>query len=167
MSADRELSMELEMGREITRVAERLRETDRKLPTRLRAELRKAARPAAAAAKAAVRRMPVKGRGSTGLRRRVARGVRIQASTKIGMRIVTAMPTGEELLPRGLDSQGRDGGWRHPLFGNKEEWVHQKGGSWFMRPISDQMPTVRRNISKVIEDSASWIGNAGGPSGAP
>jgi hypothetical protein len=155
---------EVRSGREIARAAAALRAIDKKLPTKFRTELRKASKPAVAKVKQTVRKMPVKGTaGSTGLRRRVARGVRVQASTKTGVRIVTSMPAGEEVLPRGLDSRTSIRGWRHPVFGRSGIWVRQAGGSWFMEPIAEQKPALDRAMQAVLDDAAATIARAGGP----
>ncbi|WP_304452911.1 hypothetical protein [Nocardiopsis sp. YSL2] len=164
-------SLEFELGREVTRVAAKLRDVDAKLPTKLRSKLRKAAGVGVKRVKGEVRRMPVSGRhGSTGLRRRVARGVRARASTKSGMRIVTSMPeSAESIIPRGLDSRTRhaDGGWRHPVFAPKGTprtewtWVDQKGGDWFVRPLSEMQPQVTAEIRKVLDEAAAEVASAG------
>lgn len=161
-------------GSEIRRTADRLRQVDKKLPARLRKELRKAAVPAMKRAKAEARALKVEGvRGGTSrhphrarqLRRAVARGVRIQASTGgkrgAGLRIVTTMPTSKEaMLPRGLDRGGK--GFRHPLFGDRGTWVVQPGGSWFRRPVAQEMPEVRARVERVLQETAVWIAEAGG-----
>lgn len=161
-------------GPEIRRTAERLRQIDKRLPTRLRKELRKAAQPAIQAAKAEARSIPSRGvQGGTSrhphkrnqLRRKLARGVRAQASTGgrrgAGLRIVTVMPTAAEaLLPRGLDTP--DKGFRHPVFGNREVWVRQDGHSWFRQPIWRQGPAVRVRVVRVLDEAARWIAEAGG-----
>ncbi|WP_152471678.1 hypothetical protein [Nocardiopsis gilva] len=148
-------------------MAARLRAVDRKLPTKLRRELRKSVRPAVRKVKRKVRALPVKGvRGGTKkhphtrrqLRRKVARGVRVQASTRTGVRIVTSMPTRDEaVLPRGLDSQTRTGGWRHPVFGRRDTWAESDGGSWFIEPIADERDEIARDVRGVLKDAAGWV----------
>ncbi|MFF8768492.1 hypothetical protein ACF07Q_28590 [Nocardiopsis dassonvillei] len=166
-----DLGVTLVSGREIKRVADRLREIDKKAPNRLRKELRAVARDGAKDVKGRARKLPAKGaRGGTTkhphkrrqLRRQVAKGVKVQASTGgrrgAGLRIVTTMPTKEEaLLPRGLDSQ-----WRHPVFGDKEKWVEQDGSSWFREPLAGQRPEIDRRIRGVIEGFVQEIASAGG-----
>lgn len=159
---------------EIRAVADRLREVDRRLPTRLRTELRKAAKPAAARAKAAARALPAEGaKGGTKrhphrpkqLRRRLARGVRVQASAggkrAAGLRIITAMPTkSEAILPRAMDSHQR---FSHPLFGRTGVVIRQEGGTgWFRESIAEEAPKVQRRVFEVLEETAEWIAQAGG-----
>lgn len=160
-------------GDEIRRTADRLRQVDKKLPGQLRKELRKAALPAVKRVKAEVRSMPAAGvRGGTSrhphkarqLRRTIARGVRIQASTGgkrgAGLRIATVMPTSKQaMLPRGLDAGEK--GFRHPVFGNRDMWVTQPGGSWFREPLAHEFPDVRGRIQRLLEETDKWIADAG------
>ncbi|MEV2277705.1 hypothetical protein AB0I72_19175 [Nocardiopsis sp. NPDC049922] len=174
------LDVEIQLGREVARVAAQLRQIDAKLPTKLRSELRKAAKVGVQRVKREAKGLPSAGkRGGTAkhphkpkqLRRTVARGVRARASTKMGMRIITAMPDAEQsVIPRGLDSRTRhrDGGWRHPIFPRKGtdradwRWVDQKGGSWFMEPLGEMQPEVQANLRKVLDDAAAQVAAAGG-----
>lgn len=160
-------------GDEIRQVADRLRQVDRRLPTRLRTELRKAAKPAVAKAKARARSLPAEGvKGGTKrhphrpkqLRRKLARGVRAQASAGgrrgAGLRIVTSMPTrSEAILPRAMDSHDR---FSHPLFGRRSVVIRQQGGDgWFREPIAAEAPRVQRRVLEVLEETAVWISQAG------
>jgi hypothetical protein len=65
-----------------------------------------------------------------------------------------ADPT-EAALPRGMDNGTR--GWRHPVFGNRDNWVHQRGGSWFREPIASNHDQVERKLTDVLEDAARAI----------
>lgn|SRR5690606_4764374 len=168
------MNVEIEVGREVRRVADQLRAVDKTLPTKLRRELRGAAKAGVQRVKREAKALPAKGRrGGTGehphrprqLRRTVARGVRVRASTKTGMRIITAMPdTEQSVIPRGLDSRTRHagGGWRHPVFGNRDVWVAQTGGSWFLEPLAEEQPQVMRNIRDVLDKAAEQVAKAGG-----
>lgn len=161
---------EIVSGREIKRVADKLREVDAKLPGQLRKDLRKVATTGAKTVKSRARSLSAKGtRGGTSkhphkrkqLRRQVARGVRVQASTGgrkgAGLRIVTTMPTKDDaMLPRGLDSK-----WRHPIFGDKERWVEQDGTSWFREPLAQMRPAVDKQVRAVIDQAATQIASAG------
>lgn len=150
------------LGDEWRRTAIALREVDKSLPSKLRQALIDAARPAAEDAKRRVRALPVKGRGRTGLRARVARGVEIQAGVArgLGVRIVTGMKDPDERkLPLYLDDPR---GWRHPVFGNRSIWVHQStGGSWFRATIAEHRPQMARDLQQVLEDAAETIARAG------
>jgi len=111
-------------GREWKELNRQLRHAGEKgLAKELRKAVREAAKPGRDAAKLAARAIPATGPRSTGLRRRIARGIGIQADAR-RVRIVTRMPAGLEMLPRGFDT---DKGWRKPLFGDRERWFQQPG----------------------------------------
>lgn len=149
------------LGDEWRRTSAALREADRSLPGELRRAMRDAARPAAEDAKRRVKSLPVHGRKHTGLRRRVAAGVAIQAGAGrgLGVRIVTGMKDPQERkLPLYLDDPR---GWRHPVFGNRHEWVHQDtGGSWFRATIAEHRPQMTRDLQQVLEEAAKTIAAA-------
>ncbi|MCX4912805.1 hypothetical protein [Streptomyces sp. NBC_00687] len=161
MTADR-VTYNVRLGDEWRRVAVALREVDSSFPGKLRRDLREAAKPAAEDAKRNVLALPVHGRKHSGLRGRVARGVTIQAGIArgLGVRIVTGMRDPQEkALPGYLDDKR---GWRHPVFGNRHEWVHQStGGSWFRETIVDHRPQIERDVRQVLDDAAETIAAAG------
>ncbi|MEU6674757.1 hypothetical protein [Streptomyces sp. NPDC046925] len=150
------------LGDEWKRVSLALREVDRDLPDKLRKAMREAARPAAEDAKRRVKSLPVHGRKHTGLRRRVASGVAIQAGAGrgLGVRIVTGMRDPQEAsLPRYLDDPR---GWRHPVFGQRDVWVTQHtGGSWFRATIAEHRPQMAHELERVLENAAETIAAAG------
>ncbi|WP_406527386.1 hypothetical protein [Streptomyces sp. I8-5] len=149
-------------GPEWDLVAAQLREADPAMPGNLRDALRKAADPIAEDTRRAALALPARGRKHSGLRGRVAAGVRVQPSTAqdIGIRFTTSMADPQEAeLPRGLDNGIR--GWRHPVFGNSDNWVHQRGGSWFRSTIADDRAQVQDALSGVLDEAAAAIAAAG------
>lgn len=75
------------------------------------------------------------GRRTTGLRARTANALRV-SQTRKGIRIlVSAQRFGDYglTLPRYLDTEAgpRWKRWRHPVFGDREVWVEQRGEPWF------------------------------------
>lgn len=90
------------------------------------------------------------------LRRDVAAATKLQITTK-GVRFVTSssqLPESQRTLPRHLDSPK---GWRHPVFGNRANWVSQRGGPWFASTISKWAPEFRAAIVKAMDDTVSEI----------
>lgn len=162
MARARGPAVSVSLGDEWRRVAIALREVDRDLPKKLRKDLLSAVKPAVQEAKDRVRALPVAGHGSTGLRRRVARGVRILPAVgkNPAVRVVTYMDQPDEAnLPRYLDSAA---GWRHPVFGNRHNWVRQStGGSWFRETMADHRPQIERDLQHVLDDAAETIAAAG------
>lgn len=135
---------------------EQLGDLARRLRKAARADLRRELvkgirRPAADIAKQAkanVRALPSRGR-SSGLRRRVARTVRVTARSSgagVGVRIWAdpkRMPGGQGNLPRHLDT----GRWRHPVFGDRDTWVTQTvPPGWFGRAARDKGDDARREV---------------------
>lgn len=155
-------------GPEFRAVGDALRDLDRTLPTQFRKRIQRKAKPYAAEVKDIVRHLPTPhGAGHTGLRRRVARGVSIQAKLTgraAGVRIVTRMDRPNERgLPRGLDSMSWrqfGGGWFHPVFGHG--WTFQKGYSWFILPLSSHRDDMRRALADELQHGADWVAARGG-----
>jgi hypothetical protein len=126
-----------------------------------------AVRPAVREAKAKVRSLPVYGHsGHTGLRRKVARGVRVtsrlgDARRGSAIRVVTTMPQNNEaIIPRGLDHIN---GWRHPVFGNREVWVRQRAvrPGWFTSTLADAREPIAERLERVLEEARDTIARAG------
>ncbi len=88
---------------------------------------------------------------STHLRDVIAAATKLQITAK-GVRIIvnsSQLPESQQTLPRRLDSPK---GWRHPVFGNREYWVDQKGGPWFAETIKKKAPAFRSAIVKAMDD---------------
>jgi hypothetical protein len=151
-------------GRELRRVANALREIDVGLPTKFRKDLREAAKPMVVAAKAAARAIPVTNPDRRALRRKIARGVAIQAATgrSARVRIVTKMPDVKEaIIPRGMDSSK---GFRHPVFG-RDQWVTQKpqtASRWFMDAMQNGQPEALARIKATVDEAAAYVASRGG-----
>jgi hypothetical protein len=109
-----------------------------------------------------VRQVPVRYRRntrSTGLRNRVARSLALEVKTTGAPRIRFVakrekMPAGQENLPRHLDNPK---GWRHPVFGNREMWVSQRGTPWFWPPIKRKIHRFRERLDQAITATVEKI----------
>jgi hypothetical protein len=146
-------------GPEWRRVVEALRREDKMLPKDLNNGLRKHIPAAVARAKAAVMRLPAPGPKHTGLRRRVSGGVDWHR-TPVGYRITTSMNQPDEsIIPLGLD---RASGWRHPVYGNMNVWVQQRGYSWFRETIADHREEFQSGLTGALQNAAEDIADAGG-----
>jgi hypothetical protein len=65
----------------------------------------------------------------------------------------------ESIIPRGLD---RPQGWRHPVFGNRDVWVTQRGtGSWFTDTFQDGQGPIRDSLTDVLEDARDTVARSG------
>lgn len=129
----------------------------------LRDGLVDAAKPVEVSVKSAALALPTHGAKHTGLRAEVAAGVGIQTSLGEGARVrfTTSMADPQKAeLPRGLDNGMA--GWRHPVFGNMDNWVHQRGGSWFKQTIANNADKFEKSQTDVLEKMAASIAAAGG-----
>lgn len=163
--ASRRALVGLAVGRtgEFKRTADALRQVNRGLPAKFREDLARTLKPAVADAKAHARAIPVGTGGHSGLRRRVARGVKIEARTSRSpvLRVITEMTDPQERnLPRYLDNPAE--GWRHPVFGNRHKWVSQHTGApWFREVLASHRDEMARGVHQVLEDAAETIAAAG------
>ena len=100
--------------------------------------------------------LPARGVKHTGLRARLAAGVGVRPSVG-GIRFTTSMTEPDEAaLPRGMDSG--EFGWRHPVYGNMNNWVHQRGGTWFRETIADDRDQIDQAVSDALEEVSNKIG---------
>ena len=75
-------------------------------------------------------------------------GIRIRAKRK-------GMPRGFEHAPKRTNARG---GWRRPVYGNKEVWVTQIGTpDWFDDVMRDQRPDARTKCLAAMESMARRI----------
>jgi hypothetical protein len=158
-------SFALVPGPEIRRVATALRDIDKALPAKLRKDLKAAAKPLVLQAKANAKAIPVATPDRRRLRKRIATGVGIQASSgkRTRIRITTRMPdSASAVIPRGLASPN---GFRHPVFGNTNLWVVQtaaRQNDWFMSAMDGGREEAMRNINRTLQEARDYIESMGG-----
>lgn len=96
----------------------------------------------------------------TGLRARVAASIGV-SQTKKGIRIRASAarigPYGATLA-KYLDGTlpGR-GDWRHPVFGDRETWVSQKGSPWFFVTITKHRASFRKAVFAVLDETGEEL----------
>lgn len=147
--------MKIEPSRDYSRLIRELRAKDPKLSKELNKAIRKLSNPLRTKVRRAVKALPAKGMsGSTGLRKRVAKGVGRKLTSKKGLRLTTSMPDAKEAaLPRGLDF-----GWRAPFFGDRTRWFdHSVEGSWFIEPLGEEQDKVKREIVSIMDRYARHL----------
>jgi hypothetical protein len=142
---------------------------DGRLQKKLRSSIRQAAKPAEADVRASVMRVKVtSSRGgrarpvrSRGLRARTARAVGTSVSGRGTIRIrVSAQKFGEygRTLPKYLDAElNRYQRWRHPVFGNQDNWVAQRGDPYFFSAVRRHRRDFRRAVFAAMDDIADQI----------
>lgn len=96
------------------------------------------------------------GRKHTGLRASIAAGLRVdpyEDATGSGFSLTSSVPQPDEgAIPRGFDPGLAARGWRHPVFGNKNKWVSQRGDvSWFSDSVNEETPVVEQKIQDDVE----------------
>lgn len=126
---------------------------DRDVARELRKTVKDAAKPLQAELKRAARGIPssrgVRSRkAGAGLRRRIAGAVKIKASVSGNPRVRVVLD-GRKLgdqaaVARGLDDPG---GFRHPVFGNRDVWVNQRGHPWWTPTVTREGPKAGRKLS--------------------
>lgn len=111
------------------------------------------------AAQAKVLAEPTHGTKHTGLRAEIAAGTK-KVGVPDGVRIITSMPKNDEaVIPRGMDNGFK--GWRHPVFGNMHNWVHQRAAfSWFLDTMQDGKQPAEDGLTKCLQDAADRIARA-------
>ncbi|WP_305781493.1 hypothetical protein [Nocardia nova] len=138
---------------------------NRALPRSFKKAMMTQAKVAAKAAGAKVLEEPTPANaGHTGLRKNIQRGVGVEdkgAADAVNIRITTAMPEEDEaIIPRGMDGFR---GWRHPVFGNRNNWVRQSGHfSWFMDTMQGIKEPLEQQLQQAMEDAAERIDKAAG-----
>lgn len=171
-------SVSAQGAQEFRDLAKRLRKSP-ELRKRLRKNIQAAGRPVLNDVKSAVKNVQVKStrgggsntrrdfnvsRASTeqaeayalrrgaGLRDTVARATKLEITNR-GVRFVVrgdALPEDQRSLPRHLDSEK---GWRHPVFGNRSEWIAQRGSPWFAVTIRKRSRDFRRAVLDAMEET--------------
>ncbi|MER6534681.1 hypothetical protein ABT215_12900 [Streptomyces sp900105755] len=137
------------IGRELRRM------DDKELKKRFRKELRAAAAPLVPKVRASIRSIPSsRGYSPDGLRGALSRATRLQVKTagrQAGVAIRVdgrKMPAHMKSLPSMVEGKKR---WRHPVFGNRENWVTQGAEPYFYHVVRVAGPVSRRAVSKVLD----------------
>lgn len=148
---------EVRGGRELRRITKGLREVGdgREIKKRFTKELRAAAKPLVPAVRASILAIPTSGSMGTGLRRRIARAVRLTVRTtgrSAGVSIAVdgrKMLPGEGALPAYMEGTKKP--WRHPVFGG-DTWVTQTPRPYFYRVVRPLGQKSRTAVNKVLDE---------------
>lgn len=146
-------------GEDFKRVLAALKVQDATLPGKFKRKLRSESQEVVKKVQTKVLTLPTTGRQSTGLRKRVARGVRLKINRGgDSIRIITTMTDPREaVIPRGLDTPF---GWYHPVFGT-EEIVQQPGHGWFRETALDHRDEFVSAFERVYIEARDMIADAG------
>lgn len=127
-------------------VVAKLRLADATAEEKFQAALNEAAAPIMGEVQAAALGLPTHGAKHTGLRGRLAGGVGVHAISN-GVEI-----TASDFLSRVTDNG--PAGWRHPVYGNMNNWVHQDGGSWFKEVIQNDGGIIEDRLQEALQQLA-------------
>lgn len=141
----------------------RAEEDGKQLRKELARNMRDVLKPAAAEAKSAIMSMPSGGLMPSAPALRPAIAKRIRPEVKLGGRWsgarVKAFKTKNiRNFPNAPKRTNRASGWRHPVFGNRDNWVTQHGKlEWFDRAFQGREGTYRAAVEQAMEDMARRI----------
>lgn len=145
---------------QLEKLAVRLKEAgDLALRRRMMAALRKSANDIKEAEKAAALALPG-AKYQTGLREAISAAVVVRnrtSASRAGVRVMvnrSALPAGKGRLPV-LMNKGR---WRHPVFGNRENWADQTSErGWWLRTADKHIDQAQKRMLEVLRETADQI----------
>jgi hypothetical protein len=145
-------------GADLSEISRELRRmNDKAIIRQFRTELRAAAAPLVPAVRTSIDAIPVKGTsGSTGLRARLKKAVTLRVRTsgknaQVSILMSTAkMPSGQRALPAYME--GTKSPWRHPVFGNTDNWRQQDSHPFFYRTVRPLGAGAKVAVNKITAD---------------
>ncbi|WP_262059664.1 hypothetical protein [Streptomyces sp. STR69] len=149
------MSIQLRHGDDLRRISRELRRMDSpEIKKRFRKELRSAARPLVPKVRTAIRAIP-SGRSysADGLRGQLSKATRLEIKTAgkeagVALRVDgRKMPAHMKSLPAMVEGTKR---WRHPVYGNRENWVNQGREPYFYKTVRVAGPLSRQAVSRVL-----------------
>lgn len=157
------LGVETHQGLAALTRAIRAEEDGKQLRKELAKNMREALKPAAAEAKSSIMAMPSSGIMPTApaLRSSIARKIRPEVKLGgrwSGARVKAFKTKNIRNFPNAPKRTNRASGWRHPVWGNREQWVQQHGRiEWFDRAFEGRANTYRSAVEQAMEDMARRI----------
>lgn len=157
-----ELRVETHEGLHALVRALREEEDGRQLRRELARNLRAALRPAAAEAKSSIMAMSSSGLTSApALRSSIARKIRPEIKLGgrwSGARVKAFKTPGIRNFKNAPKRTNRASGWRHPVFGNRDEWVQQHGKLlWFDRAFQGREGQYLHAVREAMDEMARRI----------
>lgn len=145
----------------------RAEEDGKQLRKELARDMRDALRPGAAQAKNQIMSMASAGLSTApGLRSAVAKKIRPEVKLGgrwSGARVKAFKTKNVRHFPNAPKRLNRAGGWRHPVFGNRDVWVNQHGKvDWFDRSFQGREGTYKAAVEAAMENMARRIASRAG-----
>ncbi|WP_239149481.1 hypothetical protein [Streptomyces sp. SID12501] len=141
----------------------RAEEDGKALRKDLAKNMREALKPGAAEAKSSIMAMPSSGIMPTApaLRSSIARKIRPEVKLGgrwSGARVKAFKTKNIRNFPNAPKRTNRASGWRHPVYGNRDQWVQQRGKiDWFDRSFEGRANGYRDAVEQAMEDMARRI----------
>jgi hypothetical protein len=154
---------ELRGGRDLTRITRELRRMDDpELLKRFRKELRGAAKPLVPLVRASIRQIPSKRPYTAqGLRGQLSRATKLEVKTAGRQAAVVVRVDGRKMPNHSKSVQaymeGTKPRWRHPVFGNRENWVQQPAQPYFYKVMAAAGPRARAAVNRVMDSVSKDI----------
>lgn len=151
---------------DFARLLGRTSQLDPALKKALRKRVREAGVEAANASKDEVQKAPLQ-RGKRpkdrGLRAGIARGIKVQIaasanSKRVGVVIKSSGSGLPEVQKKLVRRWNRSGGFRHPLFGDKDHWYPQKGRPYWGSVLSKKQPELARKVRQAMDEAIREAG---------
>ena len=161
------LQVETHEGLEALVRAIRAEADGKQLRKELARNMRNALKPAAAEAKSSIMGMAsATGDTSPALRSSIAKKIRPEVKLGgnwSGARVKAFKTRGVRGFPNAPKRTNRAGGWRHPVWGDREVWVQQHGKiDWFDRSFEGRAGHYRQEVMNAMEDMAQRIADRAG-----
>jgi len=156
------LGVETHSGLAALTRAIRAEEDGKQLRKELAANMRDALRPGADQAKSSIMGMVSLHGGTTpALRTSIARKIRPEVKLGgrwSGARVKAFKTKNIRGFPNAPKRTNRASGWRHPVWGDRENWVHQRGKlEWFDRAFRGREGLYKQAVEEAMENMARRI----------
>lgn len=139
----------------------RAEEDGKALRKDLAANMRDALRPGAQQAKNSIMAMVSVHGAAPALRTSIAKKIRPEVKLGgrwSGARVKAFKTKNIRGFPNAPKRTNRASGWRHPVWGNRENWVQQRGKiEWFDRSFTGRERIYNEAVSQAMEDMARRI----------
>lgn len=139
----------------------RAEEDGKQLRKELAANMREALKPGAQQAKDSIMGMVSLHGASPALRTSIARKIRPEVKLGgrwSGARVKAFKTKNIRGFANAPKRTNRASGWRHPVYGNSENWVHQRGKlEWFDRAFRGREALYKAAVEQAMEDMARRI----------
>lgn len=127
-------------------------EEGKRLRSRLRRNIAAATRPMKADVQQRARAIPARSAPMTGLREALAKATKIRIATA-GRDISVRLQVNHRLAAQ-VDGQEK---WRHPVFGNRNNWVTQPPHPFFTPATRSAFPRTQAAVIAAINETAAEL----------